>query len=154
MAKSEIQCQYLQDGNCKSVMENDEAKEARRTACNNDNEQACCYLCSHYHGCGISCVFLGENKNKSKDRAKIIKTEAKQPSILRCPLCDSKMIHTKINLRAGGWEGVTKGLPLGIGEFGELDEELLPVIIFVCPNCGKLELIAQEKTKQKIIDRS
>ena len=63
------------------------------------------------------------------------------------------MLNTKMNLRAGGWEGFTKGLPFGIGEFGEISEELLPVIVYVCPKCGKLEFMAQEKTKQKIISR-
>lgn len=149
-----MKCEYLKEGNCKSIAENDEAKEVRKISCNNDNEQACCYLCSYYNGCQISCTFLGENKSKTKNKQKTDKNEANQPSILRCPLCDSKMRHAKMNLRVGGWEGVTKGLPLGIGEFGEIQEELLPVVIYVCPNCGKLELIAQEKTKQKIMDRS
>ena len=37
---------------------------------------------------------------------------------------------------------------------GEFDEELLPVMVYVCPKCGRLEFIVEEKTKRKIIDRS
>lgn len=154
MADSKIKCQYLKDGNCESILTNDEAKEARKISCNNDNEQACCYLCSYYHGCGISCVFLGENKSKPKKYQKKVKTESSVPSILRCPLCNSKMHSSKMNIRVGGWQGVTKVLHPAIDLMGEIGEELLPVIIYVCPNCGKLEIIAQEKAKQMILERS
>ena len=64
------------------------------------------------------------------------------------------MLHSKLNLGAGGWDGITKGLPFGIGEIGEIGEELLPVIIYVCTKCGKLEFMAQERTKQRIIFES
>jgi hypothetical protein len=61
---SKVKCEFLQDENCSSIMENDEAKEVRKISCDNDNEQACCYLCDRYQGCEISCNFLGENKNQ------------------------------------------------------------------------------------------
>ena len=123
---SQVKCKFLEDGNCSSVMANDEAKEVRKISCSNDNEQACCYLCSYYKGCEISCNFLGENKNQSKNKRSVDSVKAKKKSVLRCPLCDSKMLYTKMNLRAGGWEGfLEKGLPLRIGEFGEISEELL-----------------------------
>jgi hypothetical protein len=131
-----VECKFLKAGKCVSIAESEEAKEARKTDCKSNNKQSCCYLCSNYEGCEISCTFLGEKEK------------------MRCPLCNSKMFHSEMNLRAGGWSGAMKGLPLGIGEFGEIAEELLPVIVYVCPNCGKLEFIAKEKTKQKIINRS
>jgi hypothetical protein len=141
---SKIECEFLKDGDCASVASNEEAEEARKISCINDNNQACCYLCSNYHACEISCVFLGETKSKPG--------EANQPNILTCPLCNSKMLHTKLNLRIGGWTGLAKLIPFG--SIGELGEELLPVSVYVCPKCGKLEFMALERTKQKIIDRS
>ena len=149
-----VKCEFLKDGDCTSIMANDEAKEVRKISCSNDNEQACCYLCSRYQGCEISCNFLGENKSKSHNNKQSETIGDNKIRVLRCPLCDSKMLHTKINLRAGGWEGMTQALPLGIGEIGEISEELFPVLVYVCPKCGKLEFIAPEKTKQKIINRS
>lgn len=152
MDTCKVKCQYLKDGDCASITSNDEAEEARKISCNNDNKQACCYLCSYYHGCEISCVFLGETKNKPKNKQKKDNTEANQPNILTCPLCNSKMLHAKADLRIGGWTGLMKLVPFG--ELGELGEELLPVTLYVCSKCGKLEFMAQEKTKQKIINRS
>jgi hypothetical protein len=147
-----VKCEFLKDGDCASIASNDEAKEVRKISCSNDNEQACCYLCSRYQGCEISCDFIGENKNKSQNKQPPDSIEKNKIRVLKCPLCNSKMIHSEIKLRIGGWSGIMQALPLG--SLGELGEELLPVVLYVCPKCGKLELVAQEKTKQKIIDRS
>ena len=152
MAASVVKCKFLKDGNCTSVMDNEEVKEARKISCSSDNEQACCYLCFRYKGCEISCNFLGENKNKFKGKPSIGSFENKPVRVLRCPLCDSKMLNTKANLRVGGWTGLMQLVPFG--SLGELGEELLPVTLHVCPKCGKLEFMAQEKTKQTIINRS
>ena len=149
-----VECDFLKDRSCMSIIENDEAKEVRKISCNNDNEKACCYLCTRYQGCEISCNFLGENKNKQQNKNSSKTIEGHKIGVLRCPLCSSKMLHSKINLRTGGWEGITKGLPFGFGEIGEIGEELLPVIIYVCLKCGKLEFMAQERTKQRIIFES
>jgi hypothetical protein len=142
---SKVICEFLRDGNCFSVMVNDEAKEGRIISCSNSNVQACCYLCTRSQGCEISCNVLVDNKSEPRNIQPENSSEDNKLQVLKCPLCDSKMLHSKMNLRAGGWEGMARALPL---------EELLPVIIYVCPKCGKLEFIAQEKTKQKIIDRS
>ena len=149
-----VKCEFLKDGNCASILENDEAKEVRKISCNNDNEKACCYLCTRYQGCEISCNFLGENKNKQQNKKSSKTIEGHTIGVLRCPLCDSKMLHSKRNLRVGGWEGWTKVLDPAIDLMGEVSEELLPVIMYVCTKCGKLEFMAQEGTKQKIINDS
>jgi hypothetical protein len=151
---SKVNCEFLRDGNCFSIMANDEAKETRIISCSNSNVQACCYLCNHSQGCEISCHFLGENKREPRNNQPENSSEDDKIQVLKCALCDSKMLHTKMNLRAEGWGGITQALPLGMSEIGETTEELLPVIIYVCPKCGKLEFMAEEKTKQKIINRS
>jgi hypothetical protein len=61
------------------------------------------------------------------------------------------MVFKEVNLRVGGWSGVLKGLHPALDVMGELGEELLPVTLYVCPKCGKLEFRAQEKTKERII---
>jgi hypothetical protein len=152
MDNTKVDCKYLKDESCLSIASNDEAKEVRKISCNNDNEQACCYLCSYYHGCEISCAFLGENKKVIK--RKPIVTDEKQSKILRCSSCDQKMVFNQVNLRVGGWSGALKGLHPAIDALGELDEELLPVILYICTKCGKLEFRAQEKAKERIINNS
>lgn len=61
------------------------------------------------------------------------------------------MLHSEVKLRTGGWSGLMQLVPFG--SWGEVEEELLPVMIYLCPKCGKLEFMALEKTRQKIIDR-
>lgn len=130
-----VECKFLKDGECISIVENEEAKEARKDGCSNESKRACCYLCSNYEKCEINCNFLGDSKN-----------------FLVCSLCDTQMVSAKASLRIGGWTGLMKLVPFG--SLGEIGEEKLPVILHVCPKCGKLEFIAQKATKQKIIDRS
>jgi len=55
---------------------------------------------------------------------------------LRCYRCDLKMRPVKINIRIGGWKGLWK---------------LLPVVAHICPKCGKMEFVAEEKTKKKLV---
>jgi hypothetical protein len=147
-----VKCEFIKGENCTSVITNDEAKEVRKISCSNDNEEACCYLCDRYQGCEISCNFLGENKSKSKNKLSNESIEDKKIRFLRCPLCDSKMLHSEVKLRTGGWSGLMQLIPFG--SWGEVGEELIPVVLHVCPKCGKLEFTAPEKTKQNIISRS
>lgn len=43
------------------------------------------------------------------------------------------------------------GIKLLIGEWGELGERMIPMYVFVCPNCGKVELYATEDLRQKAV---
>ena len=40
-------------------------------------------------------------------------------------------------------------MKLFFGEWAELGELMIPMYVFVCPNCGKIELYATEDLKQK-----
>ena len=142
-----VNCEYLKNGkSCSAILKNEEAISAREVSCENDDNTACCYLCSFYPNCEISCNYLGQNKGKFKKKTDEI-------LVLRCNSCGLKMRGgTRMKIRVGGWTGLWQALPGGA--LGELTEELLPVIIYVCPKCGRLELVAEEKTKQKIIERS
>ena len=129
--KKQIACKFLKDDNCTSVMKDGEGKETRQEECQNNNKSACCYAClfSYNHSCEISCEYLGEVK-------KI------------CSLCGSEMYHDHMELRIGGWIGLTKILPSRIGELGEIGEDKLPVIVYLCSKCNKLEFFAEEKAKR------
>jgi hypothetical protein len=121
-----VKCEYLEGETCNGILTSDEGKEARQESCKNDNKYACCYLCPFYRDCEIGCEFLGEG-------------------IRECPTCSSDMYPAKVTLRVGGWTGLWKLVPFGgLGEFGE---ELLPVIIYTCSKCGKMEFFAEKKTK-------
>jgi len=145
---SKVECEYFRDGTCFSIMTNDEEKERRLMGCSNSNIRACCFLCSRLQGCEISCR-KEVNKNEKVD--KLMDDGSKKNSVptLTCSSCDVVMLNSRMNLRA---EVSNKNVPLAMGEIGEIAEELLPVLIYMCPKCGKIEFMAQEKTKQKIID--
>lgn len=65
----------------------------------------------------------------------------------RCSNCgrDAQFVYTA-EFRIGGTSG---GIKLLIGEWGELGERMIPMYVFVCPNCGKVELYATEELRQK-----
>lgn len=51
------------------------------------------------------------------------------------------------SFRIGGTSG---GWKLLFGEWAELGEDMLPLLVYICPKCGKIELYADEKTRQKL----
>ncbi|MGD6809206.1 MAG: hypothetical protein ACQCN3_05850 [Candidatus Bathyarchaeia archaeon] len=147
MAEHKVECQFLEGVNCKAISDSEEAKETRKDSCNNDNIEACCYLCSHYNKCKISCAYLGENK-------RVVKYKTILPEEIKCSSCNKQMVFRKLSLRVGGCSGLLKSLHPAFDTIGELEEELLPVILYICPKCGKLEFRMQEETKEKLIDNT
>ena len=65
----------------------------------------------------------------------------------RCSNCgrDAQFVYTA-EFRVGGTSG---GAKLLFGEWAELGERMIPMFVFVCPNCGKVELYATEELRQK-----
>jgi len=64
---------------------------------------------------------------------------------IKCSVCGVEMhLAQKLSFRIGGTRGEWKLL---VGEWAELGEELLPLYVCVCPQCGRIELFADEKTK-------
>ena len=51
------------------------------------------------------------------------------------------------SFRLGGTSG---GCKLLFGEWAELGENMLPLLVYICPNCGKIDLYADEKTRRKL----
>lgn len=70
-------------------------------------------------------------------------------NIRKCTYCgqNAQFVYTA-KFRVGGTSG---GAKLLLGEWAELGEEMIPMYVFVCPNCGKIELIATEELRQKAI---
>ncbi len=70
-------------------------------------------------------------------------------NIRRCTYCgqNAQYLYTA-KFRVGGTSG---GIKLLIGEWGELGESMVPMYVFVCPNCGKVELYATEDLRQQAI---
>jgi hypothetical protein len=67
----------------------------------------------------------------------------------KCTLCgqNAQYVYTA-NFRIGGTSG---GMKFLFGEWAELGESMIPMYVFVCPNCGKIELYATDELKQKAI---
>jgi hypothetical protein len=75
---------------------------------------------------------------------------------MRCPVCDSLMECSSITFRVGGWSGkanVASDLfvsPL-LTKVGQVQEKLLPVLVYFCVKCGKMEFIATQKTRGMLL---
>lgn len=70
-------------------------------------------------------------------------------NIRKCSFCgqNAQFVYTA-QFRVGGISG---GARLLLGEWAELGESMIPMYVFVCPNCGKIELYATEELKQQAI---
>jgi hypothetical protein len=70
-------------------------------------------------------------------------------NIRKCSYCgqNAQFVYTA-QFRVGGTSG---GAKLILGEWAELGESMIPMYVFVCPNCGKIELYATEDLRQQAI---
>ncbi len=157
-------CEYLTSEKlCSAVSESEKAKVARQVRCENDEKMTCCYLCLFKRKCTTSCNYLGNVEDKSQqigaEKAEadntLIKNEksevdnTKNAPVISCFSCNLEMCQAKTKFRIDGWEGLQQS-PAN-GELERLGEEFLPVIIYLCPKCGKIEFVAEEKTKQRLL---
>ena len=67
-------------------------------------------------------------------------------NIRKCSSCgqNAQYVYTA-KFRVGGTSG---GMKLLFGEWAELGEETIPMYVFVCPHCGKIELYATDDLRQ------
>ena len=70
-------------------------------------------------------------------------------NIRKCSFCgqNAQFVYTA-QFRVGGTSG---GARLLLGEWAELGESMIPMYVFICPNCGKIELYATEELRQQAI---
>ncbi len=65
----------------------------------------------------------------------------------KCSACgDTARYAYTANFRIGGTSG---GWKLLLGEWAEVGEEMIPLAIYVCPNCGKVEMYGNEDMKNR-----
>lgn len=103
--------------------------------------------------CATPCKFLGNTEHasspieaeKTKDENTFTsenRTEEDQPKGTLesfCSLCNVEMSQTRTALRIEGWKGLQPKLA---------DKEVLPIIVYLCPKCGKIDLKADEKLEK------
>jgi hypothetical protein len=58
---STIDCEFLVDNHCGSIVEDEEGKAAREKGCSQSVKNMCCYLCEHRESCEISCNYLDKS---------------------------------------------------------------------------------------------
>ncbi len=143
-------CEYLTSEKlCLAVIDNEKSKASRQVRCKNDEKSTCCYLCMLVFDCANPCRFLGSAENephpidadKTPIDSKLIDEEKKpvegkseNSDVAWCSMCNVEMSQAKTKFRIDGCEG----------SLGKLGEKELPVIIFLCPKCGKIEFKADK----------
>jgi hypothetical protein len=69
----------------------------------------------------------------------------------RCTCGTAMEFAEKANFRVGGTSG---GWKLLFGEWAELGESMIPLNIYVCPQCGRIQLYADEEAKRRLLQLS
>ena len=106
--------------------------------------------------CPNPCQFLGNTENESQTviaektenestPVRNEKTQAEQnknSTTAFCTLCNMEMLQTKTKFRIDGWEGTQQRPDDGSKILGG---EVLNAIVFLCPECGKIEFKADKK---------
>jgi len=148
-------CEYLTiEKLCSAISESEKAKANRQLRCRNDEKMTCCYLCLSSRECAISCKYLGKNENESAlvdaektnaestfdDDKETEVNQTKNSTVACCSSCNVEMSQTKTKFRIDGWKGLHPKLP---GD--DAGEEFLSAIVYLCPQCGKIEFRANEE---------
>jgi len=75
--------------------------------------------------------------------------------IVKCCSCGAMMRFAyTADFRTGGTTGKWKLL---LGEWAEVGKSMLPLNVYICPNCGKIELFAGDAIKdalQRVADKN
>ena len=151
-------CEYLTSEKlCIAVSESEKAKAARQVRCKNDEKMTCCYLCLFVLDCATPCRFLGSTESVPQridaEKTQVDTTlindeepeveETKDAEVTLCSLCNVEMSQTRTKFRIDGWESSPQKLTDHDSE--KLEEAVLPVLVYLCPKCGKIEFKADEK---------
>jgi len=71
--------------------------------------------------------------------------------VKKCPICGMEMEDYKNHtFRIGGTGGEWAFM---FGDIAEIEEEPLPLHVYICPKCSKMELYAHEQTKKILLSR-
>ncbi len=48
---------------------------------------------------------------------------------------------------------MSSGLKLLFGGLAEATEDIIPLFVYICPKCGRVEFYANEKTRQRLAEK-
>ena len=151
-------CEYLTSEKlCLAVSESEKAKASRQVRCKNDEKMTCCYLCMFVLDCATPCHFLGNSENEPQqvdyEKNPVKSTAASEPepkedkirnaSVTCCSLCTVEMFQTRTKFTIDGWKRSPQKST--DEDEGKLGEEELPVTVYLCPKCGKIDFRADTK---------
>lgn len=145
-------CEYhTPEATCLAIAENPKAKANREARCLNDEKSCCCYVCDSRRECIISCKYLGSIENqpiqlespKPQEIKPIPKPKAAAPAsstknfpAVYCTSCNVEMSPKNAKLKL---EDSETEHPKQLGDYTPRPEEVMPVIIYLCPLCGRIE---------------
>ena len=67
---------------------------------------------------------------------------------MKSACCDVEMVFAGENdFRIGG---MSPGWKLVFGRWAEATEDIIPLGVYICPKCGRVEFYANEKTRQHL----
>jgi len=150
-------CEYLTiEKLCSAVLESEKAKANRQLRCQNEETPSCCYVCYSRRECTISCNFLGNTENQCSvveiekpvaqsavnAGTKPEVAQTKQNPTMYCSLCNIEMSQGKTKFKIDEWVG-----PQPNENSGTCIEEL-PVWVYLCPSCGKIDFKADERASK------
>jgi hypothetical protein len=140
-------CEYLNiDKTCVIFSDHSKVKaNNRQLKCKNDQKTICCYLCIFRSQCAISCKYLEPSENHAESKSipketctvdNALQTEPlplESISAAFCVSCNIEMTWTKTQFMVDNWHG-----PQSI----VFNDKVLPVTVFLCSKCGKIEFKA------------
>ncbi|XHH08684.1 MAG: hypothetical protein ACFCUE_14115 [Candidatus Bathyarchaeia archaeon] len=136
-------CEYLNfDKTCTAFNDNQKAQASRQLKCRKEEKNTCCYLCDLRLQCTISCKYLGQTENypasayeneKVSTVEKTLEIKPETVPVALCISCNSEMAWAQTQLHVNDWHGPKPAL--------NCDKEL-PLTVYLCPNCGKIEFRA------------
>jgi hypothetical protein len=141
-------CEFLSaEKTCDLLTENVKAKANREVRCENEEKTSCCYLCLTRMQCGICCKYLGnlnsayvpvEPEKAPTERSIEESKELKEAQIGNSQLqycldCNVELSQAKTELRVKKWKGQKPTM---------LNADMLPIIVYLCPICGKIQFKA------------
>ncbi len=80
-----------------------------------------------------------------KKKPEVNKTE--NSSVAFCSLCNVEMSQTKTKFKIDGWKESNQ--KVDGDDSARFGAEVLPVIVYLCPKCGKIDFWADEKLIKK-----
>jgi len=137
-------CEFLNaGGSCSVFSDNSRVQVNRRLKCVNSQKSGCCYLCLFRSQCSVGCNYLGRSEGSVGlgyvsdgvgcgvvDKSSVESGSFEGVSVVVCSSCNVEMVWAKVCLPVDDWHGDVSFL---------VSEKLLPVIVFLCPCCGRVE---------------